>query len=245
MTDFPSSEPGALFVRGLAGTASVLPAEYARVAFGRAPGPDGVVVGADDPRVSREHGALTHRHGHWLLTANGHTPIEFSRTRLLHAGDEPEALPPGYTTLLIAGSGGRKHPLEVYVNAADHDRPLPVTGPTLPGHVWPLGDTEKLVLAILGQQYLRREANAQPMSRDHVTEIMRALHPDAEWNVRKVDRVIAGVRKRLAAARVRGLVREEVPEPIANSLNHNLLVELTETTASLTRQDLEPVDDLD
>ncbi|WIX76403.1 FHA domain-containing protein [Amycolatopsis carbonis] len=250
MTSFPADDPasetpGAVVVRGLAGTAVVLPAEYARLPFGRQPGPDGVKVGEDDPRVSREHGALTYRRGWWLLSNSGHTPIEFSPTRLLHSDDEPEPLPAGFTTLLVVGSGGRKHPLEVRVNAPDHNRPMPVTGPTLPGRQWDLTTTQRLVLTVLGQQYLRREVPAQPMSRGHVAEIMGELEPGGEWDVRKVDRVIATVRDRLSGQGVRGLKRTEVPEPIGNSLNHNLLTELAITTNSLTRADLDVLDRLD
>ncbi|WP_326835622.1 FHA domain-containing protein [Amycolatopsis rhabdoformis] len=251
MTSSPSGDhdgddvPGAVVVRGLAGTAAVRPAEYARLPFGRRPGPGGVTVGEDDPRVSREHGALTYRRGWWLLSNSGHTPIEFSPTRLLHADDEPEPLAPGVTTLLVVGSGGRKHPLEVRVNAPDHQRPMPVTGPTLPGRQWPLTDAQRLVLTVLGQQYLRREHRPQPMSRGHVAEITAALDPGGEWDVKKVDRVVAAVRERLSAQGVRGLKRTEVPEPIGNSLNHNLLTELAITTNSLTRADLDVLDHLD
>ncbi|MFI5606488.1 FHA domain-containing protein [Amycolatopsis sp. NPDC051903] len=241
----PAANPGALLARGLAGTTVLQPAEYARLPFGRLPGADGIPVGEDDQRVSREHGALTHRGGWWWLSNSGRTPIEFSPTRQLHADDEPEPLLPGYTTLLVVGSGGRKHPLEVHVTAPDHGRPLPVTGPTLPGRRWELTDTQRLVLTLLGQQYLRREPAPRPMSRAHVTALMTELDPAGEWHVRRVDRVVEGVRDELSAKGVRGLKRKEVPEPIGNSLNHNLLTELTITTSTLTRADLEALDRLD
>lgn len=244
----PWTNPGAIVVRGLTGTAGLLPEEFARLPFGRHPGPDGVVAGEDDQRVSREHGALVHRQGWWWLSNSGHTPIEFSPTRQLHADDDPVPLPPGYTTLLVVGSGGRKHPLEVHVNTPEHHRPLPVAGPTLTGHVWDLDAEERLVLAVLGQQYLRREAHPQPMGRAHVTELvaeLRKLDALEPWDVKQVDRVIARVRDRLSNRGVRGLKRSEVPEPIGNSLNHNLLTELTRTTNTLTRADLGPLDRLD
>ncbi|MGW4488227.1 hypothetical protein ACWEOE_30805 [Amycolatopsis sp. NPDC004368] len=44
---------------------------------------------------------------------------------------------------------------------------------------------------------------------------------------------------------MRGLKRTAVPEPIGNSLNHNLLTEPTITTNSLTPADLEALDRLD
>jgi hypothetical protein len=86
------------------------------------------------------------------------------------------------------------------------------------------------------------------MGRAHVTELvaeLRKLDALEPWDVKQVDRVIARVRDRLSARGVRGLKRSEVPEPIGNSLNHNLLTELTRTTNTLTRADLTPLDRLD
>ncbi|GAA3562560.1 hypothetical protein GCM10022222_52820 [Amycolatopsis ultiminotia] len=254
MTVFPAAEsappsptpPGALAVRSLSATKTVLPAEHARLPFGRDPGTDGVPVGPDDRRVSREHGSFTYRNGSWWLLNSGQTPIEYAATRRLHADDEPVPMPPGRTILLlVVGTGGRKHPLEVYVAGADRDRPPPAAGPTLPAQVWRLSERERLVLTLLGQQFLRREHRPQPMSRGHVAALMAELEPGEGWDEKKVDRVITPVRNRLSAAGVAGLKREEVPEPIGNSLNHNLLTELTIRTATLTRADLDHAENLD
>ncbi|MBB4683386.1 FHA domain-containing protein [Amycolatopsis jiangsuensis] len=254
MTVSPAAEPappspgppGALSVRSLSGTVVRPAGEHVRLPFGRDPGTEGVLVGPDDRRVSREHGSFTCRNGTWWLLNSGHTPIEYAPTRQLHADDEPVAMPPGRTVLLlVTGSGGRKHPLEVYVAAADHDRPPPAAGPTLPALQWRLTERERLVLTLLGQQFLRRDPRPQPMSRGHVAAILAELEPEAAWEEKKVDRVIAGVRGRLSAAGVAGLRRDEVPEPIGNSLNHNLLTELAIRTTTLRRADLERIDGLD
>jgi hypothetical protein len=56
--------------------------------------------------------------------------------------------------------------------------------------------------------------------------------------------VADAVRKRLSAAGVRGLTREEVGDPVGNKLKDNVIQELL-ATATLLPQDLTPLEHLD
>jgi hypothetical protein len=55
------------------------------------------------------------------------------------------------------------------------------------------------------------------------------LRPEDGWRPKKAEHLVVGVRKRLSAAGVPGLTREEVGEPVGNMLNHNLVAELLRT----------------
>jgi len=66
----------------------------------------------------------------------------------------------------------------------------------------------------------------RPRSWSTVASELQELQPEARWTSKAVEHRVSAVRRRLAAAGVRGLTREEVSEPIGNALNHNLIMEL-------------------
>ncbi|MEU8660730.1 hypothetical protein, partial [Actinoplanes philippinensis] len=74
-----------------------------------------------------------------------------------------------------------------------------------------------------------------------VAEHLNEIRPDDNWNHKKVERVVTEVRNRLSGNGVSGLTRKEVGEPIGNTLNHNLIRELMEST-TLVPPDLRILD---
>jgi hypothetical protein len=72
---------------------------------------------------------------------------------------------------------------------------------------------------------------------------MAELQPDVPWDEKKVERVIAPVRLRLHGDGVRGVVKEDLVEPIGNMLNHNLVQTLM-ASATLIPSDLTLLDGL-
>jgi hypothetical protein len=236
--------PGAISALAVRGGYTVGPRDNRTVLFGRNKDEVHVCVGEDDRRISRRHGVFTHRRGAWWVSNTGKLPIRLPQSQWLFPDEEELPLAPGYTPLFIRGSAGREHLLEVYVVGPDGDQPTAThTEATELPKTWRLEPRERLVLVALGQRYLRHEARSQPLGRQQVADLLTDLQSDVEWNHRKVERVIAAVRMRLAKAGVPGLTREEVPEPVGNWLNHNLLTELVMNTTTLVPPDLALLDD--
>ncbi|MGH3621187.1 MAG: FHA domain-containing protein, partial [Sciscionella sp.] len=159
----------------------------------------------------------------------GKTPIRFPGSQLLLSGHE-ELLPVAYTPLFIT-TPDHEHLLEVRISGtpsapatAQHDASTssPVT--------WRLSDTERLVLVVLGQRYLRHEAHPQPASWGQAAEELSELRPESRWTKKRLEHIVADVRDRLSRHGVKALTRDEVGEPVGNSLNHNLLIELLIST---------------
>ncbi|MFB9903499.1 FHA domain-containing protein [Allokutzneria oryzae] len=238
----PWTAPGALVVRALGNAAAAAPVEGAMLRFGRGrPGDPGkpvdVTVGVDDTKVSRQHGLLVHRSGWWHLSNTGRLPIEVGNHVLQPNGDAVP-LRAGVTSALIS-TADRRHLVELCVNGSEGASPAPAFGlHTAPGHVWRLDERERLVLAVLGQEYLRNNPRAQPLARHQAAAQLAELRPGEDWDVRKMDRVVEAVRLRLSGQGVFGLVQSDLPQPIGNLLSHNLLTELAVTTSSLTSADL-------
>ncbi|MEU6721368.1 hypothetical protein ABZ897_58840 [Nonomuraea sp. NPDC046802] len=242
--------PGAIAALTVRGGFTIGPGEGRQVLFGRNKDEVHVCISEEDRRISRRHGVLTHRGGTWWVGNTGQVPIRMPHSQWLFPNEEEIPLAPGYTPLFIRGSGGREHLLEVYVVGPDGDQRVPAHAePTDQPRSWRLDPRERLVLVALGQRYLRYEARPYPLGRRQVAELLADVDPEGDWTHRKVERVIAGVRKRLSKERVRGLTREEVPEPVGNWLNHNLLTELVMNSATLVPSDLalleEPPEDDD
>lgn len=238
--------PGAISVLAVRGGYEVGPCENRTVLFGRNRDEVHVCVGGDDRGISRQQGVFTHRQGTWWLHNTGKLPIRLPRSQWLFPDDEEFPLAAGYTPLFMRGSGTREHLLEAYVvGPLGEQRPAPSihTALTDEQRGWRLDPVERLVVTALGQRYLRHEARPHPMSRQQVAELLAEIQPDEQWDHRKVERVVAGVRMRLADAGIAGLTKQEVPEPIGNALNHNLLTELVMNTTTLTPPDLALLDD--
>lgn len=238
----PASAPGTIYALAIAGGFTVGPREGRQVLFGRNRPEVHVCIGENDRRISRHHGVLVHRHNQWWVSTTGRVPVRLPGSRLLFAEDEPVPLNNGYTPLFVRGSGGREHLLELYVTGPDgryprthHDEP------TQPPRAWKLTATERLVLVVLGQRYLLHEAHQQPLSWRQAADHLADLQPDAGWGPKKVEHLVVAVRARLSKAGVAGLTREEVGEPVGNTLNHNLLRELMEST-TLVPPDLRLLD---
>ncbi|WP_222853409.1 FHA domain-containing protein [Fodinicola acaciae] len=228
----PPDRPGTLRALTVASDYQVGPFEGRQVIFGRNREAVHVCVGEDDRRVSRAHGRLTWRRGQWWLENTGRQPMRLPDGWLLFPGEDPFPLPAGYTPLFVAGSGSREHLLEIFVTGEDGARPVAKpSDATIPPEVYWLSEKERLVLVVLGQRYLQHHSRPQPLTRQQVAGQLAELQPEAGWNDKMVERVIAPVRERLSRAGVRGLTREEVGEPVGNALNDNLLRALMESTA--------------
>lgn len=232
----PPAQPGTLFVMGVNGGMSVAPDAGFPVVFGRNEPDVHVCVAPDDTHVSRKHGYITREYSRWVLNNTGRLPIRLPGSRLVLGGDRAE-LPSGYTPLFIVAPK-REHLLEVRIAT-----PAPGAGEdglheaaTRDGDVWDLSATEKLVLVCLAQRYLRNDPMPQPLPWAEVAAELADLCPAETWNWRRAARVVAGVRTRLSAT-VPGLMEDEIPQPVGNALNHNLITELLVTT-TITKSDL-------
>lgn len=198
-----------------------------------------ICIGEDDLQISRVHGLLTCRRQQWWLECTGRTPIRLPNAVLLHRDGDPLLLSSGYTTLTLHGSRGREHSVELYVggSAGAPPRSRPADETEKPRR-WRLSRDERLALVALGQRYLMNDPHPQPFSRQQAAAELAELDPAGRWTVRKVERLVAGVRDRLSHGGVSGLRREEVGEPVGLTLVTNLLRELT-VSSSLVPSDIE------
>lgn len=226
----PDGEPGTLFVLGERGGIRVAPRSSFQVVFGRNEPDVHVCVGYEDPGVSRRHGLLAWGVGGWTLRNSGVVPVRFPGSRLLLSGHE-EPVGASYTPLFIRTGPGREHLLEVRVaGGAGATRAAGVDEVTASPRTWTLSDDERLVLTALGERYLRHEAHPQPNSWAGTSRTLAEARPDAGWTPKRVEWCVVRVRQRLIDTGVTGLSRDEVGEPIGNTINHNLLMELLSTT---------------
>jgi hypothetical protein len=233
--------PRTLGVQSINGGLTVGPREGRTIEFGRKAEWVHVCVGADDGAVSRRHGVLTCHQGRWWLDNIGQTPIRLP-SRLLFRNEEPVPLAEGYTPLFVRGSGSREHLVELYVVGPDGNRPRaqPDRATARPG-IWPLSDDEQLALIVLGQRYLLHEPNPQPLSRQQAAEQLAELQPGSGWTIKRFEHLVGDVRKRLSRGGVPGLTLEEIPGPVGNVLNDNLLRALLLST-TLVPTDLARLD---
>lgn len=231
--------PGAISALSLAGGVSCDPDEGRTVTFGRNRPEVNVCVGESDLRVSRHHGTLIYHGGRWSLNNVGGTPIRLAGSGLVSRDEDPLPLDVGYTPLFIRGSRNREHLLEVFVTGPDGYVPVPRhSHHTSPPDIWQLRPDEKLALVALGQRYLLHEPQPQPWTWQATARLLTEIEPNAGWKARRVEHLVNGIRARLSRAGVNGLSRDEVGEPVGNSLNHNLLQELLLST-TLVARDLE------
>ncbi|MDT0307010.1 FHA domain-containing protein [Streptomyces sp. DSM 44917] len=238
----PPGPPGTLCARALGGGLTLRPGEGREVLFGRNRDHVHVCVGGDDWRVSRLQGVVTHRERQWWLRNTGRLPLRLPGSLLLFTQEEPVPLAEGYTPLFVRGSAGREHLLELYVTGPEGRRAVPHPGdPTQPPRTWPLADDERLALIVLGQRYLLHEASPQPLTWKEAAAQLEALRPGEGWSAKKLAHKVARVRERLSRGGVAGLTEAEVPQPVGNALNDNLLRELLLTT-TLVPPDLAVLD---
>ncbi|AUI61038.1 hypothetical protein [Amycolatopsis sp. BJA-103] len=234
----PPAEAGTIFASTVSGRSSMPPKEGRQLLFGRNRDDMHVCLGEDDTLISRHQGTLVHEDGVWCVRNEGKLPLRLPRSRRLFKGDEPAALPDGYTALFIHGSGGREHLLEIFVVGDDSPPPPPLTDEvTKSPSVWRLTTAERTVLVALAQRFLHQEAYPQPLSWRQIAEQLAELEPDRNWSSKKVEHIVVKVRGRLAGAGVPGLTKDEVGEPVGNALNIHLIDELLQT-ATLVPPDL-------
>jgi hypothetical protein len=157
--------------------------------------------------------------------------------------DHELPMPKGYTPLTIETPERKIHLLEVYIGG--HISPVPEDdsqATTDTDDVYDLNKTERLVVTVLAQRYLRRELCPQPVSWKQVADDLNRIAPrrDGEWTKRIAEHAIIGLRAKLAngPSAVPGLLREEgVGEPVGNTLNINLITALLKN-ATLIPEDL-------
>jgi hypothetical protein len=221
----PDAPLGTIFVKAAHGGFAVPPRRFT-VHFGRAALDVHVVIGADDPYVSRLHGVFTCDGEQWWLRNEGRRPIQLPGAELVLRGQELQ-MTAGYTPLIIETPNHRSHLLEVHVIGSpgtpdDADS----QAPTLRPDIHDLSPVERLVVTALAQRYLRQERYPQPVSWKQVAEDVSRAAPQRTWTPKGAEHIIAGLRKRLSGGRhpIPGLMREEgIGEPVGNTLNHNLI----------------------
>ncbi|RSN46866.1 hypothetical protein [Actinomadura sp. WAC 06369] len=222
--ELPPAAPGTLFVRGPNGGMRVAPDAGFTVVFGRCEPEVHVCVGADDRHVSRRQGLIRHDGSRWMLYNTGKRAIRFP-DRLVLGGHEAE-LPAAYAPLFVIGPE-REHLLETRIagrpRAGSPD--LHELGTAEPDGALLRDDTERLVLACLARRYLAQEPNPVPLTWAQVAAELNLARPDGKWNARRAQHVVEKVRLRLSRD-FAGLREEELPPPIGNALNHNLIVVL-------------------
>lgn len=229
-------ESGTLFLLGSRGGMRVAPDAGFTAVFGRNEAEVHVPVGAGDGAVSRRQGTISRVGGRWMIRNTGRLPLRLPGPQLVLSGHE-EALADAYTPVFMRTAPRREHLLEVHVvGVAESVAAVADDAVTVGPRVWMLSDRERLVLTVLGQRYLRHERAAAPVTWKAVADELEELRPDEGWSAKRAEHVVATVRSRLAR-RVPGLTREEVGEPVGNTLNHHLLLELL-ATATLVPPDL-------
>lgn len=236
----PPGLPGTLHVLGANGGMSVAPDAGFTLLFGRNESDVHVCVGAGDTRVSRRQGLIVRESSNWVLHNTGGLPIRFPGSRLVLGGDRAH-LNAGFTPLFVVSSR-REHLLEVRISATTQ---VGVASGRRAAHeeetrneARELTPEEKLVLVCLAQRYLRLEPGPQPLAWAQVAFELGELQPERQWSPKAAAHIVAKVRKRLSKEYgVAGLLEEEVPQPVGNALNHNLITDLLITT-TIVRSDL-------
>ncbi|WP_409186639.1 FHA domain-containing protein [Amycolatopsis sp. VS8301801F10] len=229
-----SSVPGTLFALALTGGYARGPGENHRILFGRNRPEVHVCIGEDDPRVSRQQGILEHHAGRWFVRNTGRVPLRVGEL-LLFPDEDPLPLGNGFTQVFVQ-TPRRLHLIEVYVTGPGNERPAPRhEEPTQAPKRWALSPAERLALVVLAQRYLASESQPRPLTMRAAAGQLAELQPEERWTPKKVEHLVTAVRTRLARSGVERLTREEVGDPVGNTLNHNLIQELMMSTTLIPR----------
>ena len=219
-----TARPGTLVVLDPDGGPTVGPQEGRVLWFGRNRPDVHICVGADDPGVSRRHGALEFAAGRWWVRTLGSRPVRVGGTLVLRRGDEPVPLVEGRTSLLVEGADPRDlHLVRVWVVGAAAPPPRAVGDGTVPVRCFRLDDTERLVMTVLAQRHLLRVPDPQPLTAREAAGELAALRPGAGWTQKKVEHLVKKVRDRLTAQGVGGLVPEPGQTGFDSAYRRNLL----------------------
>jgi hypothetical protein len=199
--------PGGLSALSTCGGVRAQPVEGWSVYFGRNFEEVHVGIGVADRRVSRRQGVLTHRAGRWWVANTGDRPVRLPSSRWLHRSGPAVPLAAGYTPLFVPGSGARQHLLELYVAG-----PPDCGEPSEPATSWPLRPDERLATVVLGQRYLRHEANPSPLPWRQATAQLARLQP-GRWRADRLEYLVADLQGRLGAG------PREAPDPTGDLLS--------------------------
>jgi hypothetical protein len=229
----PGAPPGAILVMGDQGGWAVPPRKFT-LQFGRDEDEVHVPIAVDDPYVSRQQGVFGCDGHVWWLENRGRLPIQIPRHPMLLRGHAC-LMASGYTPLIIISQGNRTHLLHVRVvgGTCEASDRRPGTR-TKEAELYHLSKTEHMALAALAQRYLRGEPNPQPATWKQTADMLNLVPGPKEWNPRTVEHLVTAVRERLA---IPFTSREEVGEPVGNTLNHNLIEALLRS-ACLLPEDL-------
>ena len=243
-----STPPGTILVVAEERRFQKMPSAHFEVFFGRGLDDVHIAVGIDDPYVSRKQGLLLCDGHEWRLRNIGRLPIRLVDESMVLTGHEL-SLRPGCTPLLVGAPVHRVHLVEVHV--AGFPRPGHEIGPETPTRSpdeYELSEVERLAVVAIAQRYLRQDPSPQPVSwaqaADDLSRAPSAGEVGRRWTARSVEHVVAAVRQRLATGRspIPGILRGEMPEPVGNTLNHNLINALLRS-ATLTPRDLDLLGD--
>ena len=229
--------PGTIFVIGDHQGWAVPPRRFT-LQFGREQDDVHVPIGIDDEYVSRQHGILVCDGENWWLENHGKLPIQVPDGPMLLRG-HGKPMPSGYTPLMIFSEQRRTHVLHVRV--VGHERPIAdrkPQGTTKNPNLYVLSKNEHLVMVALAQRYLRGESYPQPTTWRQAAEMLSAIPGGKQWSWKSIEYIVGNLRDRLA---IPFTSREEVEEPVGNTLNHNLIEALLRG-AYLLPEDLALVD---
>jgi hypothetical protein len=235
-----STPPGTILLLADDRSYQKKPSADFEVFFGRGQDDVHLAVGVDDPYVSRRQGLLLCDGREWRLRNIGRLPIRLVDESMVLTGHEL-ALRAGCTPLLVGAPAHRVHLVEVHV--AGFARPGAGIGPETPTRSpddYELSEVERLAVVAVAQRYLRQDPSPQPVSwAQAADDLSHAPGVGRRWTARSVEHVVAAVRQRLATGRspIPGILRGEMPEPVGNTLNHNLITALLRS-ATLTPHDL-------
>jgi hypothetical protein len=232
--------PGTVYVHAVGDAVTMPPKDGRELVFGRNRPEVHLCVGEDDLTVSRKHGTLTYSAGSWWLRNTGILAIRIGESRLLTAHDEPVPLAEGYTSLVVEGSRGRLHLVEVLVVGPEAGTTPRHGDQTRPVRAWDLQPEERLAVVVLAQSYLRNQPGAQPATWQQAAELMAELDPGRKWTDKRVEHRVRALRLRLAACGVTGIIQPEVGGS-GDVLKHNLIKELIATN-TISSKDLELID---
>ena len=225
-----SPRPGTLVVLEPGGGPTVGPQEGRVLWFGRNRPDVHICVGPDDAGVSRLHGTLEFAAGRWWVRTLGSRPVHVGGTHVLRRGDEPVPLAEGRTSLLVEGADPRDlHLVRVCVVGRTEPPPPAVGRGTVPVRCFRLDPVERLVMTVLAQRHLLRQADPQPLTaREAATELV-ALQPAGAWTQKKVEHLVTKVRDRLTGQGVAGLVPEPGRTGFDSAYRRNLIDALVGT----------------
>jgi hypothetical protein len=160
----------------------------------------------------------------WWLRNEGRLPIHLPGDTMVLSG---RCLPlaSGYTPLLIRTPRRIAYLLEVHVVGLGD-----AAGPQLPPadaerqEPYMLSESERLVLVVLAQRYLRQERYPHPVSWKQVAEDLNRVSQGCGWTPRSAAHVVDAVRERLSIAGAGAVEGSVLNHQLIRSLLHNTVL---------------------